>query len=532
MTGSGKGRKVVRGGEVIDGTGAGPVRADVLVEGDRIVEVGLVEVRPGDLVIDAAGAFVTPGFINIHGHSDLSVLTAPAATNRVFDGVTTEVSGQCGGALFPAVGAARGQIVAEAEREGVEVDWSDFAGYAERIERSGSAINHVFFAGHGTLRAAAMGLDDRPPTAEEMKRMRRLLEEALEQGAFGLSTGLIYPPGCFADEDELADLASLCAKADPPAIYASHQRNEGNTLEKSLAEFLAVLRRSGVRGQLSHVKVSRPENWHKIHWLKRELEEARREGLPLTGDRYPYTASSTGLGRDLPKWTWSGGREAFLARIADRDTRRRIAGEMAVPDPADYWSRIVVVWSAAPQHAPFIGRSVLDIARERGGEPFEVVCDLLLEADARVDAVYHRMSEENLVEVLSWPFIAVGSDSRLRPADEGPRGGLPHPRAFGTHCRVLGRYVREKGILTWAEAVYKMTGLPADILGLTDRGSLLPGASADIVVFDPRTVADRATYEEPRQLSVGVRHVLVNGEVVLEDGRETGARPGRVIRRR
>jgi len=524
-------RTVIRGGQVIDGTGAEPVAADVLVVGDRIGEVGEVAGQPGDRVLDAAGLFVTPGFINIHAHSDLSALTCPDAQNRVFEGVTTEVSGQCGSTVFPVEGAVREDLKPNAEREGVALDWTDFAGYAERLAAAGSSINHAFTVGHGTLRSAAVGLEDRPPTPDEQAAMRRLLETALDQGVFGLSSGLIYPPGCYAAEDELADLAAVCATADPPAIYASHQRSEGDRLEASVAEFLGVVRRSGARGQLSHVKVTGTRNWHKLAWLHDQLQAARDEGLAVTGDRYPYTASATGLSRDLPKWTHAGGRPAFLARIADPDTRRRIADEMAVDDPDDYWGRVTIAWSKCPEHGPYLGRSVRDVAAEVGGDPLEVALDLLIEADGSIDAIYHRMDEGNLMDLLRWPFIVVGSDSRVRP-DVGKAGrGLPHPRGYGTHARVLGRYVREKGVLTWAQAVHKMTGAPADILGLSDRGRLAPGLAADIVVFDPDTIADRATYEKPRQLSVGITHVLVNGQSVLQNGRHTNRHPGRVLRR-
>lgn len=524
-------RTVIRGGEVLDGTGGEARRADVLIAGERIAAVGNLAPQPGDRTVDATGLFVTPGFINIHRHSDLTALTAPQAHNRVFEGVTTEVSGQCGHTIFPVAGAVAEHVASDLAQHGLALDWTDFAGFAAQLESGGSSINHAFMVGHGTLRAAALGLEDRPPSASEMETMRALLREALDQGVFGLSSGLIYPPGCYAAEDELADLAAVCAAARPPAVYASHQRSEGDRLEASVDEFLNVLRHSGVRGQLSHVKITGPQNWHKLPWLHDRLQGARDQGLPVTGDRYPYTASSTGLSRDLPAWVHAGGPEAFLKRLADAPTRRRIAAEMRIDNPQDYWHRIAVVWSKSDAHAPYLGRRVDEIAAQRGGEPLDVVMDLLLEAEGSITAIYHRMSEENLQAILRWPFIVIGSDSRARSDIGQPARGLPHPRNYGTHARVLGRYVRQLQVLTWPEAVYKMTGAVADILGLADRGTLVPGAAADVAVFDPQTIIDRATYEDPRQASEGMVHVFVNGQAVLENGRHTGRRPGRVLRR-
>jgi N-acyl-D-amino-acid deacylase len=522
-------RTVIRGGQVLDGTGAAARSADVLVFGDRIAAVGAVHAQPADQVIDAQGLVVAPGFINLHGHSDFTAISYPDALNRLYDGVTTEISGNCGESAFPLRGAAPDLILPDVERERVTLDWTDFAGYAARVEAARPAINHGTLVGHGALRAAAMGLDDRAPTPDEAAAMRDLLREALDQGALGLSTGLIYSPGCYATVDELADLATVCAQADPPAIYASHQRNEGDRIESSLAEFLEVARRSKAHGQLSHVKLMRPKNWAKLPWLRDQLFGARDAGLSVTGDQYPYTASSTGLSRDLPTWLHAGGRAEFLKRLADPTVRRRVAEEMHIDDPADFWGRIAVVWSPAAAHAPFLGRRIFEIAAELHRDPLELVFDLLLEAEGQITAIFHRMDEGVLREIIRWPFIVIGSDSTMRSDAGQTHRGLPHPRGYGTHSRVLGRYVREEGVLAWPEAVRKMTSAPADILGLRDRGRLVPGAFADVTIFDPGRVIDRATFGAPRQASVGIVHVLVNGVPVLRSGRPTDARPGRVL---
>jgi N-acyl-D-amino-acid deacylase len=364
--------------------------------------------------------------------------------------------------------------------------------------------------------------------------MRGLLDEALAAGAFGLSSGLLYPPGCFADVEELADLAQVVAAAG--GYYTSHIRSEGDGLLEAVDEFLAVCRRAGVRGQLSHLKTGGPRNWPKMPEVLRRLRAARADGLAVTADRYPYLASMTDLDAMLlPNWAVEGGTEAELARLTDPAVRRRLAEEIRRREPEGAYLdriRIASVSPGGPQGAA--GKTLREWGEAAGRDPLEAAFDLMVEHKAQVNAIHFSMSEENLRAVLAEPYVAIGSDAGLRhvPADaEAPRLGLPHPRAYGTPARFLGTYVRDAGLMDWPEGIRRLTALPAGVVGLPDRGRLVEGAWADLVIFDRATIADRATYERPWVPPAGIRHVFVNGEPVVTDGRHTGVTPGRVLRR-
>ncbi len=363
--------------------------------------------------------------------------------------------------------------------------------------------------------------------------MRDLLQEALDAGAYGLSSGLIYPPGCYANVDELADLAQVVAAAG--GYYTSHIRSEGDRLLEAIDEFLEVLRHSGARGQLSHLKAAGAANWPKTAESLRCLRAARASGIAVTADRYPYLASMTDLDSMLlPDWAVEGGREAELARLTDPATRRRLADEILARHPeADYFDRITIaeVTPAGPQDV--VGKTLRQVADAAGGDPLPVAFDLIVRHQTQVAAIHFSMSDENLRTILSEPYVSIGSDSSLRhlPQDGQTAGGLAHPRAYGTPARFLGTYVREARLMDWPEAIRRMTGLPANVVGLEGRGRLRKGAWADLVIFDPETVADRATYQRPWAAPAGIHHVFVNGERVVADGRHTGATPGRVLRR-
>ena len=509
-------------------------RADVLLRDGRIERIA-PHLEPAANDLDATGLVLSPGFIDIHCHSEFAALVYPRAESKVLAGVTTDVSGNCGASPFPLVGEFRERRQAEWGRHGLTLDWQSAAGYFDRAEASPCSVNRAVLAGHGAIRAAVVGYADRRASTEERRRMRRLLVEALEAGAWGLSSGLIYPPGCYADVDELAGLAR-CA-ADAGAFYSSHIRNEGDALLEAIDEFLDVVRRSGVRGQLSHLKASGAANWRKMPDAIRRLREARSDGLAVTADRYPYLASMTDLDSLLlPNWAVEGGRDAELARLADPATRRRLADEIRRLHPeSDYFERILI--AAVTAHGPqdVVGKTLRQVAETAGRDPLDVAFDLVLEHEAQVSAMYFSMSEENLRDVLAEPYVAIGSDAALRRLPDlaegkGPRG-LSHPRAYGTAGRFLGTYVRDAGLMDWQEGIRRLTSLPADIVGLADRGRLREGAWADLVVFDRDTIADRATYERPWVTPAGIRHVFVNGEPVVSEGRHTGAVPGRVLRR-
>jgi len=525
---------LIAGGTVVDGTGKAGYEADVAIAGDRIVRVGRLGDEAAARRIDAAGRVVCPGFIDIHSHSDASVLLAPRMESKLMQGVTLELTGNCGESAGPLRGEALAEAEKAAEREGGRCDWTGVGDYLERVETRGIALNYATLVGHGTLRASIIGNAMRAASRAELEAMQALLREALDEGAYGLSTGLIYPPSAYGDEDELAELAAVMAARG--GFYASHVRDEGDRLIESITEALSIGRRAGVAVQLSHHKATRKRNWGKVRRSLAMIEEARAAGYDVTADQYPYIASSTGLATILPDRAFDGGQEALVARLRDPAERERLRADVAERRPEDAeegpregWDGIVVAGCRSDAGAE--GRSVRELARERGEGPIETAFRLLEDNGGSVAVVIFSMCEEDVETVMRNPHVCVGSDATAR-APSGPMsGGKPHPRAYGTFPRVLGRYVRERGVLSLEAAVRKMTSLPADRLGLADRGRLAEGAFADIVVLDPATVADTATYADPHRFPVGIDAVLVNGVLAVDRGSHTGAMAGRVLRR-
>ncbi len=520
----------IRGGTLIDSGGARV--GDLAIGGGHIVRAGGT-LEPGRRDLDASGRVVAPGFIDLHTHSEFAALVYPRAESKVLAGVTTDVSGNCGLSPFPLAGEFRARRVDQWRPYGLVVDWSSPAEYFARLEAAPSSVNRAVLAGHGTIRAAVVGYADRPTDAAERRAMRRLLAEALEAGAVGLSSGLIYPPGCYADVAELADLASVAAAAG--GFYSSHIRDEGDALLESVDEFLDTVRRAGVRGQLSHLKASGRRNWPKMADAIARLRAARDAGLAVTADRYPYLASMTDLDSMLlPSWAVEGGREAELARLADPETRTRLAACVRERNPeADAFDRIRI--AAAGDVSEAAGRTLRQWGDAQGRDPVEAAFDLISATEAQASAIKFSMDEANLRAVLAEPYVAVGSDAGLRrlpEPDETDRRSVPHPRAYGTPARFLGTYVREAGLMDWPEAIRRLTALPAEVLGARDIGRLAEGTWADVVVFDPARIADRATYEHPWTPPEGVDDVFVAGERVVSGGAHTGCTPGRVIRGR
>ncbi len=521
---------LLRGAMTLDGTGSTPlVRADVGISGDKIAAVGdLAHARAGRIIDLAPGRVVCPGFVDIHTHSDTSLLYTPGMESSLAQGVTCEIVGNCGfslGLARPAPDALFSEERRRLERGGVVLDWNDMAGFFRRVENDGIALHVASLVGHGTLRKRVMGVAERAPEAAELTQMQRELARALEAGAVGLSSGLEYVPGMYAGVDELAALARVAKEHG--TLYATHLRDEGDFLEQAVEEALAVAEASGVRLQLSHHKAEKPRNWGKIARTLQNIDDARARGVDVGLDQYPYTAYQTNLATiALPPWANAATPAALAEKLRDPDLRTRVRLAMN-DDGIDYAA--VEIASYAPE--PFlVGRTVAELALETGQNARDWLLDFFGRGDAFSSAVHHALSETDVERVLSDPRVAIGSDA-VAASPTGPTSGdKTHPRSYGTFARVLARYVRERGLLSLPEAVRRMTSLPAERIGLTDRGRLAPGFVADITVFDPATITETATFADPHRLAVGIEYVVVAGTLAWANGVATGARAGRVLR--
>ena len=526
---------VIRGGRVLDGTGAEGVRADVGIVDDRIVAVGDLSGAIAGRILDATGLHVTPGFIDIHTHSDISVTYDPGQASAVAMGVTTQVVGNCGLSLGFAMDS---EAFAFEKRwlapHKARIAWNTFAEHLDYIESNGTATNMVPLAGHGTLRKRVMGMGERPASADDLASMRRELQTAMEAGGWGLTSGLEYPPSSYADEDELSELCKVVAEYG--GFYATHLRNEGDTLVEAVQEALNVAERGGLPLQLSHHKAEGQANWGKIRTTLGMVDAARARGMDVQLDQYPYTAFMTSLGvQTLPRWVLSGSPEEMQARLIDPIQRAAILAEMRATHPdweetgsGSFWSNVQI---GVCRHRPELqGRTIASLATETGRNPIEYVLDLLGETTGFVSAVNFAIGEEDIATVMRYPWTAIGSDGvGTHPGGTGGKDQI-HPRAYGTFPRVLGRYVRELGILSEAEAIHKMTGLPAARVGLKERGQIIPGYFADLTLYDPARIADCATFDEPHQFATGIEAVLVNGRFAHDSGTPNGTLAGCILR--
>lgn len=522
---------LIRNGTVFDGSGAAGVLADVGISGAEIRAVGRLEGARAKIVIDAVGKAVSPGFIDVHDHTAVELLVNPRAESAVRQGVTTLVGGNCGGSVFPVTDRTLADDAQGLKEEyGLDLTWRDLDGFFTALGERGHALNYATLVGQGTLRAAAMGPNDRTPAAAELELMISLAARAMEQGALGLSTGLEYTPGSFATTGEIIELAR--AVASYGGIYATHMRDEEDNVLEAIDEALAIARGAGCRLEISHFKIGYPRNWPKLDQAIAKVEAGAREGLDVFCDRYPYIASATGLSQYFPIWAREGRTGDFIARLKDPGLQDRLRAYVAEGEASlGSWDKVLLSSVHTERNAWVEGLSVQAAAAREGKGAYEFMRDLLIAEDGRVGMVAFVMSEDNLRRILSHPLVGVASDGSA-VAPYGVLGrGKPHPRLYGTFPRALGKYVREEKLMPLPEMIRKITSIPARRFGLPGRGTLAPGARADVVVFDPETIIDRATWTEPAQYPAGVEHVIVNGAVVIDKGEHTGALPGRTLRR-
>lgn len=525
---------LIRGGTLIDGSGAPRQAADVALEGDRVAAIAPRLEGQALRVIDATGQVVAPGFIDAHSHSDLFYFGCPSAESKIRQGCTTEVVGMCSFSPAP-IAPGRAELVQTwAGGIGASADfpWETFPQYLDALRAQRPSINIVQFVGHGALRLAAIGPDNRPVTTDDVRAMERMLAEALDAGAFGYSTGLVYPPSAYSGTEELVALARSMARRG--GLYFSHVRGESAMVEESIREAIRIGEEGGVGVQIAHVKVGGRENWGKMDRVLRLLDDARARGVDVTGDVYPYHAGSTKMDNLMPSWVHDGGIVKLLERLDDPAIRRRIVQECLVD--GERWRTVSQgavgfdeIQIATCRRHELEGLTLAALARQTGKAPAEALMDLLLHERATVGMVSFSQNLDNVAKVLAHPATMIGSDSIGLSEGAGPRTGKPHPRMYGTFPRVLGEYARDRGLFSLETAVHKMTGMPAQRLGLKDRGLLRPGAAADVTVFDPATVRDEATYADPHRYPVGIPYVIVNGAVVVDAGRMNAAGTGRVL---
>ena len=525
---------IIRNGTVYDGTGAEPRKADIAIRADRIAGIGDFKSAKANTVIEAKGLVVAPGFINMLSWSTESLIQDGRSQSEIRQGVTTEIMGE-GESMGPVNDRVREEKIREQTDIKYDIPWNTLAEYLQYLEKRGVSCNVASFIGATTIREYVIGNDDKQPTPEQLDEMRELVRKEMEAGALGIGTSLIYPPAFYAKTEELIELCKVAAKYQ--GKYISHMRSEGNQLFAALDELLRIAREANIPAELYHIKAAGKKNWPKEDELLTRIERAQKDGLKITADMYTYTAAGTGLDACLPPWTEDGGYPALFKRLRDPATREKIKAEVQVD--SDKWEnlylmagspdKILLVGFKSEKLKPLTGKTLAEVAKMRGKDPIDTAMDLIAEDESRISTVYYLMSEENVKKELRKPWISFGSDEASQ-APEPPFTKMnPHPRAYGNFVRVLGKYARDEKVLSLSDAIHRLSGLPATNLGLDHRGFLKEGMFADVVVFDPATITDHATFEKPHQYATGMKHVFVNGVQVIKDGEHTGAKPGRAL---
>ena len=525
---------VIRNGMVYDGGGGAPVRADVGIRGDRIVKVGDLANARGKTEIDASGLAVAPGFINMLSWATESLIHDPRSQSDIRQGVTLEVFGE-GWSMGPLNERMKKEMVEQQSDIKFDVTWTTLGEYLDYLAKKGIAPNVASFVGATTVRIHEIGYDNRPPTPEELDRMKNLVRQGMREGALGVGSSLIYAPAFYAKTEELIELCKVAAEYD--GMYISHMRSEGNRLLEAVDELIRISREAGLPAQIYHLKAAGKNNWPKMDQVIAKVEEARKAGLKITADMYTYPAGATGLDASMPPWVQEGGLQEWIKRLKDPAIRARVRREMRTP--TDAWENLYLAAGADgmllvgfknEKLKPLTGKSLAEVARMRGKSTEDTAMDLVIEDDSRVGTVYFLMSEENIRKQIQLPWVSFDSDAESLAPQGAFLKSNPHPRAYGNFARLLGKYVRDEKLIPLQEAIRRLTSLPATNLRVQERGWLREGYFADVVVFDPAKIQDHATFDKPHQYSTGVLHVWVNGTQVLRDGEHTGATPGRVVR--
>jgi N-acyl-D-amino-acid deacylase len=526
---------IIRGGTVYDGTGAAGRVADIAIEGDRIAKIGDLKKARGEKEIDAGGMAVSPGFINMLSWATETLLADGRGESDLRQGVTLEVFGE-GWSMGPLNDAMKAEMIDQQGDIRFDIEWTTLGDYLDHLERRGVSPNVASYVGATTVRIYELGYADRPPAEEELARMEELVRVAMKEGALGVGSSLIYAPAFYAETDELVALSK--AAAEFGGGYISHMRSEGDRYLEAIDELVAIAREAGVHAQAYHLKPAGAANWDKSAEGLARLDSARAEGLDVAANIYTYTAGATGLYATMPPWVQEGGHDAWVARLKDPAIRARVIAEMRAP--AVGWEnlyqlaggaeKVLLIGFKTEALKPLIGKTLAEVAAMRGTSPEDTIIDLIIEDDSRVDTAFFLMSEENVKRNIAWPHMMVGSDEGAYSPEGVFLKSNAHPRAYGNFARFLGKYVREENVISLEEAIRRLTSLPAESIRIKDRGKLAEGYYADIVVFDPATVTDHATFEKPHQLSTGVRDVFVNGVLTVENEAHTGAKAGRVVR--
>jgi N-acyl-D-amino-acid deacylase len=526
---------ILRGGSIYDGSGEKPYIGDVAFDGDRIAAIGDIGAATAPIEIDVKGQAVAPGFINMMSWANESLIEDGRSQSDIRQGVTLEIMGE-GSSMGPLNADMKAAMSQQQGDIRYDIEWTTLDEYLEFLQRRGISPNVASFIGAATPRKYVIGYENREPTPQELDRMRALVREAMEDGALGVASSLIYPPGHFAKTDELIALSEVAAEYN--GMYISHIRDEGAHMIAAIEELLAIARGAKIRAEIYHLKSAGRSNWHLFDEAVAMVERAQAEGLEITADVYTYPASSTGLNATVPPWVQEGGFDASLERMRDPTLRERIAREMA--EESDEWENMFLA-PGSPDNIllasfksdalrPLTGKTVADVAKMRGTSPQETIMDLIIEDGSRIGTVYFSQSEDVVRKVVALPWVSFNSDAASLASEGVFLNSNPHPRAYGSFARVLAKYVREENLISLEEAIRKLAALPAQNMRIDSRGELKAGFYADVVVFDPETIRDHATFVEPHQYATGMLHVFVNGEQVLKDGEHTGATPGRVVR--